>query len=181
MTARLITPPAALAVALVDARVAARVDGTDLDGEIEIAVQAITEEVEHLIGRAIVFQTWRVTLDSFPSAVMLPAPPVAEVISIKYLDADGAERTLDPQDYQLDAVSEPGYVVPAPGRAWPATLNTINAVKVEVKCGYGADQASTPSGIKGYILARVQEKFAPAGTPESPHLVRGLDRYKVYA
>lgn len=180
MVDRLIKPPEELAVSIAAARLAARVDGTDLDGEIETAIQSITDDVEHLTGRAIVFQTWRVTLDHFPAKVKLPAPPVSRVLRIKYFDPAGVEQTMDPDDYLVDAVSEPGYVMPAPGRAWPATLARINAVNVEVKCGYGEDDTSTPSGIKGYILAKVQEKFAPAGTPESPHLIRGLDRYKVY-
>ncbi|MRV72566.1 hypothetical protein GJ700_12695 [Duganella sp. FT92W] len=180
MTARLITPPAGLAVSLDDARTAARLSGSALDGEITQCVRGITDEVEQQTGRAVVTQTYRVTLDSFPEAIRLPAPPVASVLSVKYIDTDGVEQTLDPADYELDAESEPCYLVPAPDRRWPETMDRINAVRVEVECGYGPDDTTTPSGIKSYILARVAEKYAPPGTPESPHLVRLLDRYKVY-
>lgn len=180
MTERLITPPAAMAVSLDAARDAARVDGTDLDVMIEIQVRAITEDAEHLTGRAFIQQTWRVTLDRFPSAIRLPAPPVSAVSSVKYLDADGVEQTLHPDDYTVDAVSEPGFIVPAPGKAWPSTACRINAITVDVVCGYGAADATTPASIKAYILAKVQEHFAPAGTPESPYLVCLLDRFKVY-
>lgn len=180
MTVRLIVPPVALAVSLDDARTAARLSGTALDGEIEQVVRGITDEVEQHTGRAVVSQTYRVSLDSFPDAIRLPAPPVAAVLSVKYIDVDGQEQTLNPVDYELDAESEPGYIVPAPERRWPDTAERINAVKIEVRCGYGEDETTTPSGIKSYILARVAEKYAPPGTPESPHLVRLLDRYKVY-
>lgn len=180
MTDRLITPPAALPVSMEDARTAARVSGTDLDSEIISKVATITEELEHEIGRAIITQLWRVTLDDFEDAIRLPMPPVRSVTSVKYLDTSGVEQTLDPADYYADLITEPSYVVPAAGRAWPTTFDRINAVSVDVVCGYGDTEASTPSGIKGYILARIAEEFAPAGTPKSEHLCRLLDRYKVY-
>lgn len=180
MTERLITGPVAMAVSMQAARAAARINGADLDEMIESQVRTITEELEHLTGRAVIEQTWRVSLDAFPEAVQLPKPPVASVSSVKFFDLDGIERTLDPQDYMVDAASEPGYIVPAPGRAWPATANRINAVVVDVVCGYGPTGESVPAAIKGYILAKVQEHFAPAGTPQSPNLARLLDRSKVY-
>ncbi|MES2787676.1 MAG: hypothetical protein V4684_19575 [Pseudomonadota bacterium] len=179
MTYRLIAGPEAMAVSLADARIAARADGSDLDTAIEIQVRTITEEVEHLTGRAIINQTYRVTLDEFPDAIRLPAPPVISVTSLKYLDQDGVEQTLHPDDYVLDNVSEPGYIAPAPGLGWPPTADRINAVNVVVVCGYGPTDATTPATLKGYILAKVQEHFAPDGTKESPHLVRLLDRYGV--
>lgn len=181
MTDKLITPPVAMAVSLADARTAARADGTGHDAELQMIVGAITEEAEHITGRAFIEQTWRVTLDSFPDAIKLPMPPVASVVSVKYMDADGIEQTLDPADYYVDKVTEPGYIVPASGRAWPQTLAHVNAVTVEVICGYGADDSAVPSSIKGYILAKVAEHFAQPGAPKSEFLVRLLDRAKVYS
>jgi uncharacterized phiE125 gp8 family phage protein len=180
MTTRLIMPPAALAVSMADARIAARANGTDLDSEIEIQVRAITEQAEHCMQRSIINRTYRETLDRFPSAIRLPMPPVVSVTSVKYLDIDGVERTLDPADYIVDSVSEPGYIVPAYGVTWPDTYCQINAVNVVVVCGYGTSDASTPDAVKGYILAKVWEHFAPAGTPKSEYLDRGLDSLRVY-
>lgn len=181
MTYRLITPPIEMAVSLTDARNAARINGTDSDADIEIQVRAITADAEHETGRAIINRTYRVTLDAFPDAIRLPVSPVVSVASVKYLDLDGVELTLDPADYIVDMVSEPGYVVPAPGVTWPCTQDRINAVNVVAVCGYGPDDMTTPPAFKGYILAKVQEYFAPAGTPESPYLCRMLDSLKVYA
>lgn len=180
MTARLITPPVNMAVSLTAARNAARANGTSLDTEIEAMVRALTEEAEHVTGRAIINRTYRVTLDEFPGAIRLPASPVVSVTSVKYLDLDGVEQTLDPADYIVDSVSEPGYIVPAPNVTWPDTFDRINAVNVVVVCGYGADDTATPPSFRGYILAKVQEYFAPAGTPESPYLCRLLDSLTVH-
>lgn len=180
MTVRVIVEPVNMAVSLAAARDAARVNGSDLDAELEIHVRALTAEAEHYTGRAIINRTYRVTLDSFPDAIELPASPVASVSSVKYIDEAGAEQTLDPADYIVDDRSEPGYIVPGVDLAWPATQARVNAVNVEVVCGYGADDTTTPAPFKAYILARLKEIYAAPGTPESPFLMRGLDSLRVY-
>lgn len=181
MSLKLITPPAALAVSLDAARVSARVDGTQDDAELQEIVEAYTSDAEHLTGRAFVEQTWRLTLDRFAGAILLEHPPIMSVVHVRFYDVDGVQQTLDPQDYILDAESEPGYLVPAPGRAWPATQTRVNAVEVVYTCGYGADDAAVPPGAKRYILGKVSEHFATAGTPKSEFLHCQLDRLKVYA
>jgi len=133
MSTRLIVPPAGLAVSMEAARLAARVDvGPDgksaLDSEIEDAVRTYTAEAETETNRAIMEQTWRVTLDAFPDAIKLDKAWVLQVEHVKWYDVASVQRTLDPQDYQVDAERGPGYIVPAPGRAWPVTANRINAV-----------------------------------------------------
>lgn len=175
----IIAEPLNMAVSIEDARNAARINGTDRDGEIEIQVRALTAEAEHLTGRAIIDQTHRETMDSFYGAIELPVVPVQSVV-IKYLDVDGDEVTLDPQDYILDNAHTPAVVVPAPGKAWPETFDRINAITVDALCGYGPDDSTTPAAFKGYILGKVQEYFAPAGTPPSPYLARMLDSLRVY-
>ena len=181
MSLKMITPPSAPAVSLDDARTSARLDGDDAASELRQVVEQYTSEAEHLTGRAFVQQTYRLTLDRFAGAIVLEHPPIMSVAHIKFFDVDGVQRTLDPQDYLIDAESEPGYVVPAPGRAWPATQARVNAVEVVYTCGYGSDAAAVPAEVKGYILGKVSEHFAPAGTPKNEFLACLLDRAKVYA
>lgn len=178
MTTKLIVPPAALAVSMELARASARVDGTDLDLELQQAIRAHTETAEHLTGRAFINQTWRVTLDAFPDSIRLDMAPIVQVDYVKFYDTNGVLQTLDPQDYMLDKASEPGYIVPAPGRAWPVTAAHINAVEVQYVAGYGPDEATVPAAIKDYILARVGEQFLDKQPSE--HVVRNLDRYRIY-
>lgn len=175
----IISEPVNMAVSLEEARVAARIDDTDRDGEVETRVRAITADAEHYTGRAIIDQTHRVTLDAFTARIELPKVPVQSV-EVKYLDVDGIEQTLDPQDYFLDDSETPNAIVPAPGRAWPATYARINAVKVDAICGYGPDHTTTPAAFRGYIVAKVQEYFAPPSNRESPYLENGLWSLKVY-
>lgn len=185
MTARLVTPPAAPAVALDAARTAARIDGTDADTEIAQAVRTYTADAEHTTGRAFITQTWSLTLATFPptvgAAVALPKAPLASVEHINYYDQDNVLRTLDPSAYLVDLATEPGLVAPTPGTSWPATAVRSNAVEIQYTCGYGANDSSVPDPIKGYILAKVQEQFQAAGSVSSSALERLLDGYKVYA
>lgn len=181
MSLKMIIPPAALAVSLDDARTSARVDGEEHDAELRLVVEAYTREAEHETGRAFVERTYRLTLDAFPAAIRLDKPPILTVAHVKFFDEAGVQRTLDPQDYLLDAESEPGFLVPGPGRGWPATQARVNAVEVVYTCGYGADDAAVPANAKGYILGRVSEHFAPAGTPKNEFLGKLLDELRVYS
>ena len=185
MRARLIVPPVGLAVSMAAAQIAARADvdqdgKSALDADIEQAIRTYTTEAEGETNRAIIDQTWRVTLDRFDGAIKLANPPLLEVKLIKFYGADGNEYLLSPLDFEADAESEPGYIVPAPGVTWPATARRINAVQVEYRCGYGPDHTTVPDGIKGFILARVQEHFETTGAPTNEYVKRLLWPYKVY-
>lgn len=163
------------------ARTAARVNGTALDEEIKIAVGNATAEAEHYTGRAFVNRTYRITLDRFAGDIEIPASPVRQVVQLAFVDVDGAPQLLDPADYRFDTAREPGYIVPAFGKNWPATSGEIESVKVDVVCGYGSDDTAVPDAVKAYVLARVREQYAPPGAPLSPFLRVGLDSLKVYS
>jgi len=185
MKYRLVTPPAGLAVSMAAAQQAARADvGEDgkspLDAEIEQAIRTYTTEAESDMSRAIIEQTWRLTLDCFDGPIRLVNPPLLRVDHVKFYGADGVQALLDPLDYEADAESEPALVLPASGLAWPATARRHNAVEVEFRCGYGPDHTSVPDGIKGFILARVAEHFDTGGKPTNEYVRRLLWPYKVY-
>jgi uncharacterized phiE125 gp8 family phage protein len=180
MAHKVIAPPAAMAVSLAAARTAARVNGTALDDEIKIAVGNATTEVEHYTGRAFVNRTYRITLDRLCGDIEIPASPVAQVVNFLYVDADGQTQELDPADFRFDTAREPGYIVPAFGKGWPAVGGNIESVKVDVICGYGPDDTTVPDAVKAYVLARVREQYAPPGAPQSPWLRVGLDSLRVY-
>lgn len=182
MNARLIIPPATMPVSIESARLAARTSGTALDVELRGKVEGITEEAEHLTGRAFIEQTWQVVLDAFPAgracAIRLTPARLIAVDRVTFYDVDGVQRILDPQDYMADTASEPGFILPAPGRAWPATAPRVNAVEIQYRCGYGKDESSVPAAIKDYILGMLENHYYP--NPNAQHLARRLDRATVY-
>ncbi|MEH6434289.1 head-tail connector protein [Massilia sp. DD77] len=192
MRFRLVTPPVALAVSLAEAQLAVRADvdqdgKSPLDADLERSIRTYTTEAESETSRAIMEQTWRLTLDAFPTCerggpgpIQLQFPPLALVDHVKFYDRDGVQQTLDPQDYQVDSESEPGFLVPAPGKTWPATADRINAVEVQFQCGFGEDHTAVPDGIKGFILARVQEHLESGGQTKNEYVRRLLWPYKVH-
>ena len=185
MTSELIRPPVELAVPLELARKNLKVDGTYLDDLITMWVEGITEDAQHELGRSLIHQGRRLTLDNFTTVLKLDRPPLVSVDSIQFYDVDGQLQTLDPADYLGDRVKLPGWVVPAPGRAWPATQGRIGAVIVEYTCGYGATAASVPKSVQLYILAKLTEQFDPAtrlerDTVQSVYVTRLLDGCRTY-
>jgi uncharacterized phiE125 gp8 family phage protein len=192
MTARQLLAATELAVSVEDAMLSLKVDQAELEPVVRVWLRGVIRHAESIMQRSIVHQTWLDTSDGFPmkddgcaGAIKLRYPPVVEVLSVKYYDQDNVLRTLHPDDYEVDSVSEPGWVVPAPGKAWPATFSRINAVQVEFKCGYGPDATSTPDEIRLYILAKLVEQFDPSATPRKrdvgPTFIDGLlDRLVVY-
>ena len=99
---------------------------------------------------------------------------------MRYLDVDGAEQTLDPADYYVDKKTKPGYIVPAAGRAWPATGARVNAVTVDFTAGYGPTDETVPSEAKDYVLGCLQLRFDPTSRVTKADLVGLLWPLKVY-
>jgi uncharacterized phiE125 gp8 family phage protein len=156
-------------------------DDTALDGLVTAYVQGITEFAEHLTGRSFIAQTWQQVLPAFPDEIRLTSSPVISIGSVKYIDTDGAEQTLDPAAYVIDGE----YLAPAYGATWPATRMQANAVTVDASYGHGADATAVPDGIRLYIIAKLVEQFDPAvrlekDTVQASFIDRLLDRYKVY-
>jgi len=179
MTLRLVTPPAAEPISLADAKLDLKVETTDDDVLIAAHIQAAREQAEHILGRSLMPQTWELLLDAFPAdAIQLARSPVSAIVSVSYTDADGAEQTLDPADYTLDADNLPGWLLPAYGTSWPGTRDVINAVRVRFTAGY-ADAAAVPAGVRAWMLLRLRHLYR-GETDWSPHFDRLLDAAKVY-
>lgn len=187
MPTRIITPPSEEPVSLDEAKAHCRVDVADDDVLITALITAAREQAEHETGRSLCTQTRELVLDAFPDACVLRGAPIQSVVSVKYLDLDGNEQTLDPLDTQLDKDSEPGYLVPAYGKAWPATFPVPNAVRVRFTCGYGA-AAAVPQGLKSWMKLAIGTLYAQRETivlGQASHLPDRfwhslLDPYRLY-
>lgn len=140
-------------------------------------------------GRAIMPQTWELTLDEFPDAFQLTRIPAASVTSLKYYDGTGVQQTLSSDSYALDTADGygPAYVVPAYAGSWPSTRDQVNAVALRYVAGY-ENAAAVPEPIKCWIKLMVAAMHA---NREAEAISNGavltlgfadrlLDSYKVY-
>lgn len=188
MTTRLITAPATEPVTLAEAKLQCRIDDATDDALITSLITAAREQCEHILQRSLITQTWEKVLDAFPcdEDIELLNPSIIAITSIKYIDKTTAlEVTLASNQYSLDKDSEPGWVMPATGITWPATLDIANAVRVRYTAGYG-DATTVPAGIKNWILLAVKELYDGCSTGNdnkklpNDFLSGMLDRYRIW-
>lgn len=146
----LLIPPAAEPMTTAEAKLHLREDDASQDTLILSLIIAARDYVERFTRRALIKQTWRLSIDEFPcnGRIRLPMPQLLAVKSVKYTDLSGAEATLPADQYVVDTASLPGKIDRAYGVIWPSTLCVPNAVRVEFDCGYGESPASIPEGLK---------------------------------
>ncbi|MEM6847594.1 MAG: head-tail connector protein, partial [Pseudomonadota bacterium] len=107
--------PAVLPLTLAEAKDHLRVAHSDEDTLITRLIETATQHVDGLdgiLGRACITQTWTLTLDAFPSVIILPLPPCQSVAAITYIDTNGASQTLAVSRYQVTGIGGEGRVHP---------------------------------------------------------------------
>lgn len=169
----LVTPAAAEPVALADLREHLRVDSGQDESLLAAYLAAARAYLERITGRALMPQTWRMTLDAFPTdAFELAIAPVQSITSISYLDTAGATQTVPGGSYVLDATRAPARVALAPGASWPATRSQPAAVTVQFVAGY-TDAAVVPAPLRHALMLLVghwyehREAVAGGAAPSS--------------
>jgi uncharacterized phiE125 gp8 family phage protein len=181
-----IAQPAIEPVTLAEVKAQLRITHSAEDALIERRIRVAREAAEERLERTLITTTWRVTLDAFPTAIRLPNPRIQSVDSIQFLDVNGALQTLDPADYIVDTVKEPGWIVPGDDKAWPDTRERINAVIVEYKAGYGDTADTVPAPIAEWIILAVGDlmgqRTLSSDRPTVPTQFHNslLDLYRVY-
>lgn len=140
-------------------------------------VKAATRLAEDYLGRALITQTRRLTLDQFPRQLIeLPYPPVSAVGTVEYIDGTGGTSTVASTGYLLDSDASPARLMPAYGSTWPTTRDQMAAVKVTYTCGYGTSGTSVPEPIRQAILIQVAASYENRGEEGGDQLTEGAKR-----
>lgn len=162
MGLKIITPATLEPITLDQLKSQCRVDTSDEDALLTLAIAAARAKAEGYMGAAIMRRTVEQTLDDFPEAeieVQLPpawsttsnaAVPLS-LVSVEYLDESGVNQTISNTLYTLEDASWPFWVLPAVDVEWPSTLGSANCVRVRYQTGY-ADQASVPGDVRAWLL-----------------------------
>ncbi len=174
----LVSAPASEPVTLAEAKAHLRVEVADEDSLITALIVVAREAAEAHTRRALVTQTWRLTLDRFPAALQpwwdgvrqvadmpgdgniieLPRPPLVSVTSVTVYDDADNPVAVPAASYYVDSDSEPGRVSLRSGKTWPAVGRVAGGVEVVFVAGYGAASA-VPQAIRQGMLMLIGHLF----------------------
>lgn len=105
-----------------------------------LAAESFLDGGRGILGRALVHQTWKLTLPDWPEEIIrLPLPPLISVESITYLDSTGDEQTLDSSLYRVVDGGAGGHsgVMREFSATWPSVYSGVpDGVRVTYTCGY---------------------------------------------
>lgn len=157
MSLQLYTPPAAEPINRTEAKLHARIDGTDEDAMVDALIRAAREYVEAVTGRQLVAATYKLRRNSLPSVIELPRPPLIGVTSVTYADTAGTTQTAASTYYDVDTHRMPPCLRLKYGQSWPTTRGHTDDVIITYVAGYAArvtaDAATDVLTITGRTLA----------------------------
>jgi len=175
--------PAAPVVTLEEAKQHLRVDGDDEDASIVGLVAAASAQIDGpdgWLGRSVGEQVLEVGLDGFVyDPIRLPYAPVLSIESIRYEDAGGEWRTLDPAVYEL----RDDLVGTAWSKEWPRT-RAYRGCSRTVLIRYRAGYAALPAPIRVAVLMMTAHFYRNRGSDDAalPRAVEMLlQPYRVFA
>lgn len=157
-----------------------RISFNDDDDTISRYIDAATDHLERILGRAIINQTWKVEADQFCSTIRLPRGAVSSVVSVKYYDGGNVQQTASASLYGLFTDSLGPFIELKPSQSWPATYSRRDAVEITWVCGYGATADAVPQGLRQTIALLASEMYehrqstAQGGWDELPYGVRAM-------
>jgi hypothetical protein len=189
MALTLVTAPDLEPITLTEAKDHLRVDDANSDALISELVAAARRTAEKWLRRALITQTWRLTLDTFPvenrmgwwdgvregavidlpkTAVEIPLPPLQSVTSVTTYAQDDASSVFSSANYRVDTANEPGRIVVKADQSWPTGLRNANAVEIVFVAGFGDNATDVPEPIRAGILMLVAHLFEnrEAASPE---------------
>lgn len=150
--------PTALPVDLDAAKAGLRIEHDDEDDLIESLIAAATDDAENRLHRALLPQTWELSLDALPGRIVLPWP-VARSAALEYrATATGAWTAIDADDIFLSG-GPPSFVMPSYGLLWPTPIDHPDAARVTFESYSWSAPALVPAGIRQWIIARVGELY----------------------
>lgn len=149
------TAPTVEPVTLTDLKDQLRITTTDEDSYLTALITAARRNVEHILGRSLITQTWNLYLDNFPASANTPIsllkPPLQSVTWVKYWDNNDTEQTWTSSEYVVDTDNICGLVYPDRTYNWPSVRDFPKAVNIKFVAGYGL-AVDVPQDIKQAIL-----------------------------
>jgi uncharacterized phiE125 gp8 family phage protein len=158
---QLIGGPSEEPITLEEAKTFLRVDFDEDDDLIASLITMARKTVEHRTRRALITQTWTLTLPCWPcdSVIRIEKPPVQSIGHVKFYDTTGVQQTISSSNYQVIAKPDsPGRVIPISGYSWPGLYDREEAIEVEFTTGYGG-VTDVPEEAKQAMNLLIAERY----------------------
>lgn len=147
MSSILLTAPAAEPLTLDEARAFLRVETDDDDETIAALISAARLYVETQTRRALLTQSWRLTLDAWPAdgRIAVRPGPLRELTAARVFDLEGNATALDLQHFVPDLGACALVVAP-----WAVMQPTQIAagIALDVSVGYGDTALDVPEPLR---------------------------------
>lgn len=132
-------------------------------------IRACSGHIERQYGMALLTQTVKEYWTKFPIDSAMPMilriKPVSEILSIKYMDGTGIERTWDSENHLIGRYNSDFFVVPKLGKYWPQATEHPNSVTITYKAGFGTAIDSIPTDIRDAITLMASARFEKPDDP----------------
>lgn len=171
LTPALVSADTVEPVTLAEAKLWIRQDysqGTVEDAMVSGLITAAREWFENAMDRSLLEKVWRLKLPWFCNVIELPYPPLSSVVSITYLDADGATQTLATTIYNVVTATTPARIELASEQTWPVTDVHPEAVTVSFRVGTDAAPEMVKAGIKMLVAYWYGFRGDEERTPKPP-------------
>lgn len=155
-------------------------------------VKDARQDIENRSGLAFITQTWRLSLDRWPTggeawwdgvregsianlygantmrSIELPKWPLASITSVKVYDEASAETAVTVANvFDVDTYSRPGRLTLKRGQTWPIALRASNAIEIVYVAGY-TSAANVPAPMKRAIKQLAAYLYSHRGDDCSP-------------
>lgn len=148
-------------------------------------------EIENRTGLAFLTQSWRLSLDRWPTggeawwdgtrdgsiaelysasqrSVAIPKWPLASITSLKTYDEDGNATTFTAGDvFDVDLYSTPGRLTVKRGQTWPVAMRANNAIEIVFVAGY-TSAANVPAPLKRAVKQLAAYNYSHRGDECDP-------------
>ena len=178
----LLTPPAVEPLTLSEAKTHLRVDASTEDALITTLLTVARQRCEEYTGRSLITQTWRLWLDAAgfnglwfdgqreapisaltPDTLALSKGPVQSVSAITSFSEADIGTVFASSNYFVDSDSVPARIQLRSGASWPSPGRSINFLRIDYVCGYGASGSAVPAALRQGMLQHLAALYEGRG------------------
>jgi uncharacterized phiE125 gp8 family phage protein len=166
MPSLLLTAPVVEPLSLAEAKAFLRVENNDDDDVIAALIAGARIHVEAQTRRALITQSWRLSLDAWPDDGRIPVrpAPLQALAAARVYDLDNNAHALDTQSFVLDLAGSTLAFAPW-ALAQPQRIAA--GIELDVVCGYGAAATDVPEPLRQAIRLLAAHWYENRGLVES--------------